>query len=271
MKYLPDEGQVIVRDWSHLVPGWALFLVFLTFFVGIAALGVLLLHGRARRTFGAEPKWLNLITHTIMISGTFYALLLALTAFSAYGTYTQASRSVATEAADLSALYRTVSEQPEPVRSQLQDLLRQHADFMIDEAWPAYQQGISADGELDAENNVHHVLLKFNPESDKDGQIHSLAMSELEKWSEARQLRYTYTTTALPTTLWFALLFGAMVVILLSCLIPTRTRRALMFLVCAVATMISLLLFVVEGIGEPFRGSMIVSVDPYVKARQTFN
>lgn len=271
MKHLPDEGRVTVRDWSHLVPGWALFLVFLTFFVGIAALGALLLHGRARRTFSAEPKWLNFITHTIMITGTFYALLLALTAFSAYGTYTQASLSVATEAADLSALYRTVSEHPEPARSQLRGLLREHVDFMIEEAWPAYQQGSSADGELEAENNVHHVLLRFTPKSEKDGQLNGLALSELEKWSEARQLRYTYTTTALPTTLWFALLFGALIVILLSCLIPTRTRRALMILVCTVATMISLLLFVVEGIDEPFRGSMIVSVDPYIKAGQTFN
>ncbi|WP_027659598.1 bestrophin-like domain [Salinispora fenicalii] len=260
-----------MRDWSHLVPGWALFLTFLTFFVGIAVLGALLLHGRARRTFGDEPKWLNFITHTIMISGTFYALLLALTAFSAYGTYTQAGLAVATEAADLSALYRTVSKHPEPARTQLQGLLRAHVDFMVDEAWPAYQRGNSADGELKAENNVHDVLLMFNPKSEKDGQLNSLALSELEKWSEARQLRYTYTTAALPTTLWFALLFGALVVILLSCLIPTRTRRTLIFLVCAVATMVSLLLFVVEGIDEPFRGSMIVSVDPYLKAGHTFN
>lgn len=260
-----------MRDWSHLVPGWALFLIFLTLFVGIAVLGALLLHGRARRTFSAEPKWLNLITHSIMITGTFYALLLALTAFSAYGTYTQAGLAVATEAADLSALYRTVSKHPEPARTQLQGLLHAHVDFMVDEAWPAYQQGRSADGELKAENNVHDVLLTFNPESAKDGQLNSLALGELEKWSEARQLRYTYTTAALPTTLWFALLFGALVVILLSCLIPTRTRRALLVLVCAVATMISLLLFVVEGIDEPFRGSMIVSVDPYLKAGETFN
>lgn len=112
-----------MRDWSHLVPGWALFLIFLTLFVGIAVLGALLLHGRARRTFSAEPKWLSLITHSIMITGTFYALLLALTAFSAYGTYTQAGLAVATEAADLSALYRTVSKHPEPARTQLQGLL----------------------------------------------------------------------------------------------------------------------------------------------------
>lgn len=259
-----------MRDWSHLVPGWALFLIFLTFFVGIAVLGVLLLQGWARRTFSDEPKWLSFITHTIMISGTFYALLLALTAFSAYGTYTQAGLAVATEAADLSALYRTVSKHPEPTRTELQGLLRAHVDFMVDEAWPAYQRGHGADGELKAENNVHDVLLEFDPKSEKAGQLNTLALSELEKWSEARQLRYTYTTAALPTTLWFALLFGALVVILLSCLIPTRTRRALMIIVCAVAAMISLLLFVVEGIDEPFRGSMIVSVDPYLKAGQTF-
>lgn len=260
-----------MRDWSHLVPGWVLFLIFLMFFVGIAALGVRLLHGRAKRVCGAEPKWLDLITHTIMIAGTFYALLLALTAFSVYGTYNQASLSVATEAADLSALYRTVSEHPEPARTQLQGLLREHVEFMVNEAWPAYQQGSSADGELEAENRVHRVLLKFNPKSEKEGQLNSLALSELEKWSEARQLRYTYTTAALPTTLWFTLLFGALVVILLSCFIPTQTRRTSMILVCAVATMISLLLFVVEGVDEPFRGAIVVSVDPYVKAGQAFD
>ncbi|MDM4718240.1 DUF4239 domain-containing protein [Micromonospora sp. WMMA1363] len=253
-----------------MVPAWALFLIFLAFSTGIAVLGVRLLHERVKRGVGVEPTWLTLITHTIMVAGTFYALLLVLTAFSVYETYAQAGLSVATEAADMGALYRVVSEYPEPTRSQLQSLLREYSEYMVNEAWPAYQRGDSVKGDLEVENEISHIMLNFTPNSDKEQQLSNLALSELEKWSEARQIRYTYATAALPSTLWFALLFGAVVVILLSCLLPTQTRHAHLILVCAVAGMISLLLFVVESVDEPFRGPIVVSADPYKEVAKDF-
>lgn len=258
-------------NWNHLAPGWLIFLIFLTVFLIFGALGTWLLRGRGKRLSDAEPKWLDLITHTVSVTGTLYALLLVLTALAVYGTYSQAGLAVATEAADLKALHNVVSEYPEPTRSELQDLLNEYVDYMVDEAWPAYQRGDDVEGDRVLEEQLSRTLLGFTPSSDKDQQLSSLAVSEFEDWSKSRQIRSTFSTAALPTTLWFTLLIGAVAIVLLSCLIPTRTRPASLVLVSAIAGMISLLLFVVERVDDPFRGSMNISAGPYETIGKAFD
>ncbi|WP_018802207.1 DUF4239 domain-containing protein [Salinispora arenicola] len=253
-------------SWNHLAPGWLLFLIFIAVAIGFGALGVWLLRGRAKQLSEAEPKWLDLITHTITVTGTLYALLLVLTALQVYGTYSQASLAVATEAAELNALHSVVSEYPEPTRSKLQGELREYVDFMANEAWPAYRRGDNVEGDRRLAEQLSNTLLSFEPSSEREQRLNSLALAEFNKLSEARQIRHTFATAALPTTLWFTLLFGAAIIIILSCFIPTRTRRASLVLVCAVASMIALLIFIIERVDNPFRGSMNVSAGPYVEA-----
>lgn len=258
-------------SWNHLAPGWLIFLIFLAVFLIVGALGIWLLRGRAKRLSSAEPKWLDLITHTVSVTGTLYALLLVLTALTVYGTYSQAGAAVATEAADLKALHNVVSEYPEPTRGELEGLLNEYVDYMVNEAWPTYQRGDEVDGDRELEERIWRTLLNFTPDSDKEQELSGLAQSEFEDWSKSRQIRSTFSTAALPPTLWFTLLVGGVFIIFLSCLIPTRTRHASLVLVSATAAMISLLIFVVERVDDPFRGSMSVSADPYARVAKTFD
>ncbi|WP_018254049.1 bestrophin-like domain [Salinispora mooreana] len=258
-------------SWNQLMPGWLIFLIFLIAFLIIGVFGIWLLRGRGKQLSDAEPKWLDLSTHTVSVTGTLYALLLVLTALTVYGTYSQAGLAVATEAADLKALHNVVSEYPEPTRSELTGLLNEYVDYMVDEAWPAYQRGDDVDGDRVLEEQISRAILSFTPGSEKDQQLSGLALSEFEDWSKSRQIRSTFSTAALPQTLWFTLLIGAVAIILMSCLIPTRTRTGSLVLVSAIAGMISLLLFVVERVDDPFRGSMNVSATPYKTVGKQFD
>jgi len=53
------------------------------------------------------------------------------------------SKIISQEATALAVLYRDVSAYSQPIRSQLQKELRDYVEYVIHEAWPLQQRGLS--------------------------------------------------------------------------------------------------------------------------------
>jgi hypothetical protein len=51
-------------------------------------------------------------------------------------------KSNANEASSLSALYRNLAAYLEPSRTELQNLLKEHTRYLIEDAWPQQRKGI---------------------------------------------------------------------------------------------------------------------------------
>ncbi|MDM4720034.1 DUF4239 domain-containing protein [Micromonospora sp. WMMA1363] len=237
-------------------------------FTGLAALGVLLVRSPIQRVFESEPKRHDLMTTALRSVVTFYGLLLTLTAASAYETYAEARKAVSAEAASLATLSQAVSDYPEPTRSELQGLMRDYVDYMTNEAWPAYQQRAAVRGDNDLAARINGVLHVHKPESDEEKAQSRIALAELEKFNENRQLRRSFASTELPGFLWAVLLVGAAFVVTLTWFLSAQTRRAHLVVSAAIAVIIALLLFVVEAMDGPFEGTMSVSPAPFEEMRK---
>jgi hypothetical protein len=80
-----------------------------------------------------DSEFSGSLVQSVMV---FYGLAVALIAVSVWQTYADVSRIVSGEATALAALYRDVSSYPEPIRLELQQGLRDYADYVIHQAWP---------------------------------------------------------------------------------------------------------------------------------------
>src|SRR6478736_3728440 len=74
--------------------------------------------------------------------GVFYGITLGLVAVGTWESFEQVQDRVTRECSTLAALYRDVSNFPEPKRTELQNHLIGYTRYTIDEAWPLQQQGI---------------------------------------------------------------------------------------------------------------------------------
>src|SRR4051812_12292730 len=81
------------------------------------------------------------ISGTVQAIGVFYGITVGLIAVGVWNTNAGASELVSKEASSIAALYRDVSGYPSPLREELRAELRKYTEFVIDEAWPAQQEG----------------------------------------------------------------------------------------------------------------------------------
>src|SRR5437762_13149895 len=120
-----------------VIVGAAILVLLFAFAVG--GLAIFSRHILPRLRLGPEESvFTSAMMQAVMV---FYGLAVALIAVSVWQTHTDAAATISGEATALGVLYREVSGYSEPVRSQLQQLLREYVDYVIHEAWPQQRQG----------------------------------------------------------------------------------------------------------------------------------
>jgi hypothetical protein len=151
-------------SWIYDVPSLLAIILFGAGFVLIFWLGILILHPFIRKLLPPEPGLNATLTMYLQYFGIIYGLLLGLLAVGAYQNHAETRRSVVAEAASLAALYRDISEYPEPYRTDLRKLVREYTRFTIEDAWPKQRQGIMP--ELEGPNPVAGIytrMAQFEP------------------------------------------------------------------------------------------------------------
>ena len=151
------------------------------------------------------------LTATVVLSiMAFYGLAMALIAVSVFETYSDVSKIIAQEASELSALYRDASSYPEPIRPLLQKVIRDYAQYVIHEAWPAQQRGQVAAGGSAMLNRFQDTLVDFEPASEGQKLLHGEALRAYNEMLEARSLRLDAVDTGLPRVMWVVIVAGAL-------------------------------------------------------------
>src|SRR6516164_9167332 len=110
--------------WLDGLPAEQSALVFCGFFVGIAWLGIVLVHPLMRRVLHRDEPSNELIIHIAGTFGLVYAVLLGLLTVATFQNTKDVQDNISREASDLSTIYRIAEGYPEPLRSGLKSELR---------------------------------------------------------------------------------------------------------------------------------------------------
>jgi hypothetical protein len=201
-----------------------------------------------------------------MVQGVmvFYGLAVALIAVGVFEDYSDVSKTVALEAAELGAMYQDAGTYPEPTRTELQQSLRKYAEYVIYTAWPAQRQGKVARRGIEMLNRVQSGLAAFEPATEGQKILHAEALRAYNQLLEARSLRLDAVVgTGLPGALWVLVLAGAAISLIAAFFFSVDDLRLHAVLVTLLATFMGLVIFMIFAFDRPFRGDLGLEPVPY--------
>ncbi|MFI9507618.1 hypothetical protein [Nocardia sp. NPDC052566] len=245
------------------MPTWAGYLVITGIIVAGTCVGVLLARPLVLKIFGPEPGQNELITMVLTVGGIFYGLLLGLVAVAGYESYSEAESVVADEAASLGTLYREVSAYPEPQRQVLRQDLIDYTDNVLTVAWPALRRGDEPNGGTAIVTRFQEHLLAFDPPTTAAGILHRATIEQFAQFDQDRRHRISATTQQIPPVLWWAIVAGGVINLVLLCLYSVSSRFAHLLLGGLLAVFLGTMIFLIATLDYPFRGDLSVDPQPF--------
>ena len=216
-------------------------------------LGLLVIKPLFRIVFGTGPDFNQNLSFGASGFNLFYGLLLGLLTVSAYQNRERVSQAIQAEALAIGSLYTQVDSYPEPLKSDVQELLRDYALYTIHRDWPAHRDGGFLDGGTNRTDAIGRTLAGFEPKTQGQGIIHQGVIDGFQEFAQARQQRLAGVSTRIPDILWYAVLVGAIVNVLLLCLLKMRPHTQ--FMVGTITSFfLGVILFVIVTLDNPLRG-----------------
>lgn len=249
-------------DFIYQIPTVQLAIYCSLFFVGLTWLGIIFNKPFLRLMIGREGRINELVGHTTSGFSLFYGPLLGLLAVAAYQNYDDVRKSAFAEAASLANMYRDATRYTEPVRSEVQEFLRDYTLYVIYKDWPAHRKGIIYRGGTNRLNMIQFAILKSRPETVSDELLHAQTLADFKDFASARQSRLAGVQTAIPGVLWYAVAIGALINIVLIWMLDMRFFTH-MLLGGIVSFFLGVMIFLVASMDNPMRGELSVSPGHY--------
>ncbi len=172
--------------------------------------GVLILKPILRLFIGrGDPQINETIGYATATFSLFYALLAGLLTVAAYQNRDRVEQNILNEAGAVSAIYAGMNSYPEPIRSDVKEMLRDYVLFTIHKDWPAHRQGNILNGGSNRMDAIRQKLATYEPATVAQQIIHGQTIAGFSHLTEARQERLNGVTTRIPAVLWSAMLIGA--------------------------------------------------------------
>lgn len=248
--------------WLYDMPTMGLAGLFAAVFVGFAWLGVLFIRPFFHLLLRRQPGLNDLVG--VILSGhcAFFGLLLGLLAVAAFQNLADVEKTVNREAGFLRAIYRSVTDYPEPARSQTLPLIREYTRYVIQEAWPQQRRGIVSSDGVARMNAVQAKLFGFEPATKAQEMVHAQTLAQFAEMAQVRRARVQSVDAGVPSMMWYVVIVGALMTILLLWMLDMKLIPHLLLsgvLVFFLSTVICLI-FVMD---KPFRGEISIGPNAY--------
>jgi hypothetical protein len=248
--------------WIYDLPAFWVIILFEAVFVGVFWLGALFLRPFVRAWLREEARLNDMLAAILQYFGVIFGLLLGLLAVATYQNRLDVEKSNADEASSLSALYRNLSAYPEPNRGELQNVLKDHTRYLIEEAWPQQREGIIPVEEPDRVAVLQARLAVFEPQSKAQELLHENTLRQFNAFYERRRARIYSLTSGIPTILWYTVAVGALVNMILLWLFDLRPN-AHWILGGLISFYLGTVISVTALMDHPYRGELGLSPEAF--------
>jgi hypothetical protein len=212
----------------------------------------------------------EIIGWQVSVLGTTYAVIMGFMLYAVWSDFNAAEMTADSEANCLVNVFR-LSEGLAPAdRDQIQKLSREYADSMINEEWPAMNEG-------NLSLNAHRIVqqlwtatMQAKPASLGEQTTWNHVLTELTNMTEHRRLRELQSASKLPGILWTVLIVGGVLTTFSSCLFGTDNFKLHAIQVFSLSFLLALALVAIADIDRPFRGAVHVNPLGFEHARDTF-
>jgi hypothetical protein len=248
--------------WIYDYPTWEMALLFTLGTAAFAIAGVLLF----RRVFGAwlhrDDKVNEMVGFAMSSFSMLYGLLLGLLAVAAYQGFSDTSGLTDRESTVLATLYGATGALPAPLARELQGDLRRYTRNVIDVSWPEQRRGVVPTEAGDLLEIYLHKLHDFEPQTMREQNVQSEAFTLANELVQIRRSRLLSVDGGIPEILWWVVLAGAAINILLVWMLDMQ-RHSHIILSAMVGGFLGLVIFLVAAMDYPFRGAVSVGPDSF--------
>jgi hypothetical protein len=205
--------------------------------------------------------------------GGIYAVLLAFVVYAVWGQFNEARGFVDREATALVDLHRTASALPPASRDDIQRAIRDYVDAVIAEEWRAMAHGDEAVIERVGEllDRVWVALHRCRPANDCQHAVYSEVLTRFNDLTYVRTSRLTSARTRIPIVMKLLLYLGAIILIGSIYLLGFDLLWVHATVTAALAGAVAHVLFLILDLDDAFAGNVMVSQQPFVRARKHFD
>ena len=249
-------------QWIYDLPNWLIGLGSIVFFNVLGVAGLYITRGWVRRRHGVSHSHNDLDSYFLPSVIVVYCITLGLLAVSAWTNYSQVEDRVDHEAENVSSRYRDLGPYPEPVRSALREDLRQYVREAIDVAWPLQSHGTVPTKTAHSLNNFQDEISAFQPATPAQQIIQAEVFRQFNSLVEARRARLNSVHSHMPHALWILVISGTLITLAVTFFFDTPSFSMHLSLTFLLATLLSLMIFLIGVLDTPFRGRSGVSPAP---------
>jgi hypothetical protein len=245
--------------WIYDYPSWAMAVLFCGALIALTWAGIFGMRATIHSWFHRDKRANEMVGLALSSYFLLFGLLLGLLAVATYQNYAVVSDIVDKEASSFSALYRMVSSLPQPIRGQMQDRLREYVRYTIEDGWAQQRKGVIPPGDSVRSGLLVRTLSAFEPSSKNEEILFAEALRESAHRNELSRQRLSNVTTGLPAVLWWVVIVGALLNIVLIWMQDMEIQVHLI-LGAVLAAILGLIIFLIAELDNPFRGA--VSIGP---------
>jgi hypothetical protein len=250
----------------YWIQSWQLGVLIFAVFGGLSILGLLSCHPWISRH---THKSNDLVFNFVAIAGVVYALAVGLIAVATWDKFKSVQEIVNNEAYALNNLYLDVDSLPEATAVQVKNDIRGYLHFVLTKEWSVQEMGRRVEGGDDLALGIMRKLTTMETATPREGILLSQALLELNKFLAQRRARQNALTEALPGVLYFLVLGGAAVLIVMTFFLWTEEFWLQIALTLALAAMISFVVFMIVAMDHPLWGPVSASPEAFENVLHT--
>ena len=248
---------------------WLSGCLFAAGFVSISVLGLLLVHRLV--PLGIRQQHNDVAGFIYAVVGVIYGVLLAFAVILVWERYQVAEEHVAQEATVLTDLFRDAAMLSATNGEAVRSKLRAYAESVVAREWQAMTTR-QVDPETQRNFQALWATLRaVRPEGVIQETWYGEFVTRMNNAGELRMLRIEGSRGGIPTVIWPPLILGAMAVIGFTYLFGTINLRAHVLMVGMLALVISLSIFLVWALQNPYRGVGQLAAEPFEDAIELFD
>lgn len=254
--------------WIYDLPVWTAAFLFAATFIAGGTLGVFFVRPLLRAFVTRKPGLNDVVGYVLSFVSVIYGVLLGMMAIVTYQNLAEADEVSTHEASTLAILFRDSASYPEPLRSTIQQTLREYLRYVIDEEWGMQKWGILMGSGSVKLTQIQSAFGSFEPATKGQEIVHATTLQQFNKLIEYRRMRLHRGDASIPAIMWYTVIIGTVLSMMLIWLFDSTIMTQLVVSGLAAFGM-STMICLSALMDSPFRGELSVSPAAFETVYQT--
>jgi hypothetical protein len=161
---------------------------------------------------------------------------------------------VVREAAAIIKLYRDLRGYPEAAGDPLYKLMDRYVDQVIGPGWDWQKRGEANPTEITIMSEFHRLVSAFRPADSAEGIRHAETLRALDAFVEARRIRISAGSNAIPKIMWIIVLVGAIMNVMVIWMFDLKPFTHAV-IGGSLSAFVGLVIYMIAWLDAPFRGA----------------